>query len=132
MASFAIGPDEENRFSLQVWDTPGISRFAQINAGYGRGSHCFVFMVPLNDDESIGWLRNHRALYCSGLLEEATKCTVIGTKKDLKKDNRLSYDLISYCAQNHIPYYECDLRDHEQMFRVLYEIVHYGLVAITK
>ncbi len=125
--SFAIGSEEENRFLLHLWDTSDHPLCTQLNAGYGRGSHCFVFMVPLNDDESMEWLRHHRARYCSGLLEEATKCIVIGTKKDLKKDNRLSYDLISYCAQNHTPYYECDLRDHEQMFRVLYAIMHYLL-----
>ena len=117
---FAIGNSDDNRFNLEFWDTAGGYAYEELNVMYVRGCNVLVFMVPLNDNASSAWLQRLHHQYCSG---RDKKCLVIGTKKDLKQDNRLSYDLITYCARSQLPYYECDLRDPEQMYRVLYAIM---------
>ena len=117
---FAIGNSDDNRFNLEFWDTAGGYAYEELNVMYVRGCNVLVFMVPLNDNASSAWLQRLHHQYRSG---RDRKCLVIGTKKDLKQDNRLSYDLITYCARSQLPYYECDLRDSEQMYRVLYAIM---------
>lgn len=119
-ASFAMG-SEENRIRLDIWDTAGHPRNEPLYGMYVRSSRILVFMVLL-ESGSREWLqRLHTQYYSTNL-----KCVAIGTWKDKKKDNRTSYDVISYCVRNQIPYYECDLRLHEQMLRVLYAIMYYG------
>ncbi len=109
-----------------IWDTAGQERFKSLMPMYLRNSLVVLIMIPLDGSstDSIEWLENLLAQHC---LTSEMKCIVVGTKSDLKKDNRLSYDLLSHCTRKRIPYYECDLTDSDQMFRVLYAMIHYGL-----
>ncbi len=123
-SSFSI--DSKKVHSIIFWDTAGQERQKSLLPVYLKNSLVVLYMIPLDGSltDSIEWLENLLAQHC---LTSEMKCIVVGTKNDLKKDNRLSYDLLSHCTRRRIPYYECDLTDSDQMFRVLYAMIHYGL-----
>ncbi len=123
-SSFSI--DSKTVHTLAFWDMAGESRYRSFIPVFLRNALVALIVIPLNGPSasSIEWFEDILATHC---LTSEMKCIVIGTKSDLKKDNRLSYDLLSHCTRQRIPYYECDLTDSDQMFRVLYAVIHYGL-----
>ncbi len=126
-ATFSLGGTEANRFTLVFCDTAGPPRCEPLHAPYVSGARVLLFLLPLDEPcryDVREWLERLHARFCSGDVDTV----VVGTRRDLKKDNRLSYDVMSFCVRNQMPYHECDLRDSEQLFRVLYAIMHYGLL----
>ncbi len=123
-SSFSI--DSKTVHTLAFWDTSGQDRYRTFIPVFLRNAVVVLIMIPLDGSStsSIEWLEDILATHC---LQSEMKCIVVGTKSDLKKDNRLSYDLLSHCTRRRIPYYECNLTDSNQMFRVLYAMIHYGL-----
>ena len=130
-ASFSID-NAQNVYTFGFWDTAGRERFDSVSFSavhigtYMRNSSIVLLMIPLDGSAqySIQWIEHILRHPC---FTPEMKCLVIGTKSDLKRDNRLSYDLLSHCTRCKIPYYECDLTDPDQAFRVLYAMIHYGL-----
>jgi len=105
-------------YRLSFWDTAGHDMFRALSPMYVRGADMFVFMIRLDNEESYKWLKDSIDMYDSSAVR-----LVVATGKDLKKDNRLSYDSLEFCAKYGITYYECSLKDPMQSFGIVYSVL---------
>ena len=110
-------------YKLHLWDTAGLKNYQSQWPTYLRGTNVYVFVIRLDNEESVERFMTSNEMGDSSL--SAVKM-VIATGKELKRDNRLSYSVLEFCATHDISYYECSLKDDLQPFYVLYSLLHHA------
>jgi len=106
-------------YKLELWDTAGLERYRSLLPMYIRGTNMILLMIRLDKEESLKWLMDSY----SNFDDTSAFKIVIATGKDLKRDNRLSYTALEFCAKHGISYYECSLKDPNQPFYVIYSLL---------
>ena len=122
--------NEEQKVTVQYWDTTGQERYRSLAQSYYKGANCCVLVYDITSSSSFKHLsewKDRFLLTCSGSKAETFPFVVIGNKLDLHADRKVSTEEAeSWCQQDQvlIPFYEASalLGGLEEVFQNVADI----------
>lgn len=92
-------------YKLQMWDLAGIEKFRNIVRSYYRNTHGAILVYDITDSESLlsleKWLNDLSFSYNLHNFLDSPALVMVGTKKDIKKKQIVSFDEAKKFAQLH-------------------------------
>jgi small GTP-binding protein len=102
---------DDKKFKLQIWDTPGNTRFKSIVNSYYRGSMCVIVMYDITNRKSF----DNVTSWIDDIDQYAQKNVVkvlVGNKYDLKGAGQVSFeDGYNLASKNNMLFLETSIRD---------------------
>lgn len=113
-----------NIVKLQIWDTAGQERFRTITSNYYRDPPAAIICFDLTNPETFNnvpkWIREVEKISSSS---DGFQIIVVGTKSDLHRDRKISYDdAQELCEQLGVPYFETSAKNNLGITKMFTEL----------
>lgn len=117
------------KIKLQIWDTTGQERFRTITNSYYKGSHIFLVIYDVSDEQSFQNVQTHLTEIEQNAKEDRLYCImIIGNKCDLPRVVELHR--VQHIAHEHnIAYMECSARTGQNVEKMMKSAV---ITAVKK